>query len=281
MTSDALCVTDPTATSNKILLDVIPSTNLSLAITASTNAICSGTLVSFTADPSGNDDDPKYQWSINGANVGDSTGSYITQGLHDGDLVTAVMTDNQECSNPAISNSIAMTVYPTPTVYLSPDTVIAAHTTIQLLPRVSGEGLSYQWSNNITPWDNDLPDPYITPVSTSTYNLTVTSGDGCTASAREVVEVFYGLIMPNAFTPNSDGKNDVFRVPPSNPTAIQSFVVYNRWGAVVFRGTGSGGWDGMFNGKVQPAGTYVWYIQYFDPILKRELREQGTVELIR
>ena len=88
--------------------------------------------------------------------------------------------------------------------------------------------------------------------------------------------------MPNAFTPNGDGLNEIFRIPPATTQKIKSFSVFDRWGELVFRTTDSGaGWDGTFNGQKQPPGTYIWQIQYLDEFSNKVEWAKGTVELVR
>jgi gliding motility-associated-like protein len=96
------------------------------------------------------------------------------------------------------------------------------------------------------------------------------------------VGVYYDLLMPGAFSPNGDGRNDLFRIPPSVPVSILRFSVYDRWGELVFTTSNSGaGWDGRMGNKPQPAGVYVWMIDYINPLTKRSARKNGTVTLIR
>ncbi|HXO74069.1 MAG TPA: gliding motility-associated C-terminal domain-containing protein, partial [Puia sp.] len=87
--------------------------------------------------------------------------------------------------------------------------------------------------------------------------------------------------LPNAFTPNGDGHNDLFR--PLHSPYLRNYllVVYNRWGQPVYSSHDYiNGWDGTSNGQPLPAGTYAWSVQYenFEG-QKRSLR--GVVVLIR
>jgi gliding motility-associated-like protein len=165
---------------------------------------------------------------------------------------------------------------------LTADTVIAGGQSLQLSPLVSGTIASYQWSPAMWLDNPGLADPIATPVGTTDYRLTVVSTNGCTASATEIVGVFYQIAMPGAFTPNGDGRNDVFRVPPSVPVVVQRLAVYNREGALMFQaGNAAVGWDGTFNGHAQPAGVYVWELEYVDPLTKRVQMVKGTVVLVR
>jgi len=119
-------------------------------------------------------------------------------------------------------------------------------------------------------------------VSTTAYRLSVVTVEGCRGSAVEVVEVYYNVRMPSAFTPNGDGHNDVFRIPPSYPVTLRRLAVYDRKGMLVFNTENTGeGWDGNFNGHRQPAGVYVWWLEFNNPLTKHVEALKGTVVLIR
>jgi gliding motility-associated-like protein len=283
MTSDAVCVTDPVVVSNTIVLSVVPVAVTGVSIASSAVTICSDSLVVFMAIPSNGGSAPSYQWTVDGLAAGADNPVYSTSGLRDGDVVSCVMTGSETCSFPVVSdNSISMTVYPLPVILLTPDTIIAAGSSIRLNPLIAGDVITYQWSPSTGLDDAGLPAPLALPVITTTYTLRVDTRDGCRAFASEKVNVFYDLLMPGGFTPNGDGKNDVFRVPPSVPVTIVRFLVYNRWGVRVFAAMNSSeGWDGSWGGKPQPAGVYVWQIEYADPITKRSERKRGTVVLVR
>jgi gliding motility-associated-like protein len=282
MISDALCPVSATAVSNIISMNFLPHVVSSVSITNSANNICHDSIVIFTAVPSNGGSQPSYQWMINGQPTGADTSIYSSGDINDGDVISAVMTGSLPCSSPTSSNAVPMTVYEIPHINLTPDTVIAGGRYIILDPVITGSIVFHQWSP--ATWLNDpgLLEPTASPVGTTTYELEVHNSFGCTASAKERVVVFYDLFMPNAFTPNGDGRNDLFRIPPSITVSIAKFSVYNRWGELVFTTTNSSaGWDGRLGGKPQPLGTYVWMIDFYNPILKRQILKKGTVELIR
>ena len=92
-----------------------------------------------------------------------------------------------------------------------------------------------------------------------------------------VVDIF----VPNAFTPNGDGHNDVLRAVPIGIRDFKYFVVYNRWGQQVFYTRDAAkGWDGSINGKPQDTGTYVWAAAGAD-FTGKGIQRRGTVVLIR
>jgi gliding motility-associated-like protein len=283
MTSDAACVLNPVVTSNNVSIVVTPVPVSSVAIAGSANNICQDSLVSFTATPFNGGVDPAYQWTVNGSDVGRGSAVFADRGLNNGDVVSCVMKASLTCSSPVTATqSITMVVYPLPIVALTPDTVIAGGQSLTLNPLVTGNISTYQW--NPASWlDNpSSPDPLATPLGTTGYQLTVVSVNGCRASATEIVGVFYQLAMPGAFTPNGDGRNDLFRVPPSVPVTIRQLAVYNREGALVFATADVGvGWDGSWNGRLQPAGVYVWELVYENPLTRRIEMAKGTVMLVR
>ena len=283
MTSNAVCPTDPEALSNTISMVVLPTVTPSLTISSSSMEICSDGPVKFTASPVNGGSQPAYQWMINSQPVGTNTPVYSPSHLRDGDVISAIMTSSMPCSSPpASSNAITMTVHQIPAIYLTPDTVIVRGSQIRLEPLITGPALSYQWSPATGLDDPGSADPLASPLVTTTYTLKVTGDGGCEASAREKVTVFSDLVMPNAFTPNGDGKNDLFRIPPSRSLDIIRFSIFDRWGAMVFTTSdGSEGWNGRFAGQPQPAGVYVWMIEYYNPITKQQVLRKGTLELIR
>jgi gliding motility-associated-like protein len=89
------------------------------------------------------------------------------------------------------------------------------------------------------------------------------------------------LVFPNAFTPNNDGLNDVFRLKYPGVVADYHLQIFNRWGQLVYSGSDPfAGWDGRFDNELQAAGTYVWIVRYTDREGKTQ-KVQGSVVLIR
>ncbi len=144
--------------------------------------------------------------------------------------------------------------------------------------------INYSWSP--TTWlDNPLiRNPISLPQNDITYTVRVSNNVGCFDDASIRVRVFRikpDLLVPNAFTPNGDGNNDIFKPIPIGMKSVDIFRVYNRWGQMLYSGTGNGsGWDGKFAGKKQDMATYVWYAEGVD-YLNNKLKRKGSVILIR
>ena len=115
-----------------------------------------------------------------------------------------------------------------------------------------------------------------------TYEVTITSPNGCEAIGSIELNVNEPEYMiPNAFTPNGDGRNDFFNVVTKGLIEIVQFRVYNRWGQLVYNNTNpSQGWDGNVNGRPAPSDVYVYTIMLRFPN-GREVTESGNVTLIR
>jgi len=270
-------------TSNTITMQVNPVVKAALAITASSDTICSGSSVSFSAIPINGGSNPQYQWQVNGAYLGSTGPTFTSSTLQNGDQVNCTLTSSLDCTSPVSSSSpVFMIVYPLPSIALPADTVIASGSSVQLHPEITGSISTYLWSPSNGLNNPGIADPVASPISTTTYELTGVSLEGCTASGKEVVSVFYNLVMPNAFTPAEAGHNALFRIPASEPVSLIDLSVYNRWGQLLVTTNDSqSGWDGRFNGKPQPAGAYVWVIVYRDLLTGQPLEKKGIVLLIR
>jgi gliding motility-associated-like protein len=116
------------------------------------------------------------------------------------------------------------------------------------------------------------------------YRLSVTDSNGCMGTDSILVKDSVcpqNVYLPSAFSPNGDGRNDLFRPMLIGATSYFRFIVFDRWGRAVFETSNpSAGWDGTINGRRQPAGVYVWMCQY--TLYDRSPQVQrGTVTLIR
>jgi len=123
---------------------------------------------------------------------------------------------------------------------------------------------------------------YLVLDSSITVRLIAQSAEGCidTASLVLQAELTDGIYIPDAFTPDGDGRNDLFRI-LGGSIRVMDLRIYNRWGETVFRTQErSRGWDGRQSGKDLPTGTYVYQLSCtLDD--GRKLTRKGTVVLIR
>jgi gliding motility-associated-like protein len=106
----------------------------------------------------------------------------------------------------------------------------------------------------------------VAPEGTSSYTLVVENAAGCldTLSYRVVVypPCFEQLKVPNAFSPDGDGINDVFQIVPfEGLEKVRSLQVYNRWGQKIYQSTAVPSWDGMVGGKPAPVDVYLFILE--------------------
>ncbi|MBK7036191.1 MAG: gliding motility-associated C-terminal domain-containing protein [Bacteroidetes bacterium] len=100
----------------------------------------------------------------------------------------------------------------------------------------------------------DCMQPTASPTFNTTYYITITDANGCTATDSVIVWVDIDFNVPNAFTPNGDGLNDLFNI-QTDLLISYSITIYNRWGSVIFASNDVRiGWDGNFQGKPQEIG---------------------------
>lgn len=180
------------------------------------------------------------------------------------------------CDSVTITNII---VNPLPLVNAGNDTTINIGESALL----SATGATaYYWNNGVL-----LPFNMVTPLGTTTYFVTGTDMNNC--SNVDTITVFVGSMMdstliaiPNAFSPNGDGVNDVFKVLASQNLTIDLFQIFNRWGAIIFETIDSNvGWNGSYSNRDQPIGSYVYYVQCHSTVDSKIKSYTGTVTLLR
>jgi len=122
--------------------------------------------------------------------------------------------------------------------------------------------------------------PTASPTFNTTYYITITDANGCTATDSVIVWVDIDFNVPNAFTPNGDGLNDLFTI-QTDLLISYSITIYNRWGSVIFASNDVRiGWDGNFQGKPQEIGVYIYEIKSVST-LNLPISKTGTLTLLR
>jgi photosystem II stability/assembly factor-like uncharacterized protein len=155
LTSNALCATPPTATSNIVNVSVNPTIVPTVSIASSTTNICVGTPITFTATSTNAGINPLYQWQVNGVNVGLNSNSFTSSALGNNDQVKCVLSSSATCANPQIlsSNVIIVTVNQvvSPTISITTSAInicIGSSATFTATITNGGTNPSYQWQLN-------------------------------------------------------------------------------------------------------------------------------------
>jgi hypothetical protein len=113
LTSSETCASGSPATSNSVTMTVNTALPVSINIAASSNPVCAGTSVTYTATPTNGGTTPAYQWKVNGSNVGTNSATYSYTPLNN-DEISCVLTSSETCAtgSPATSNSITVMIIP-------------------------------------------------------------------------------------------------------------------------------------------------------------------------
>jgi gliding motility-associated-like protein len=200
--------------------------------------------------------------------------------------VQAIATNSTGCSDTVVKTVKPL---PLPTVNAGEDQTIAVGSAVSLLASYSHDVTSLAW----TPY-HDLScsackDPVASPKKTTTYSVEVTNEQGCTSRDEITIFVFCdagNLFMPNTFSPNGDGVNDVFYPRGKGLFTVKTLRIFNRWGEVVFEERDfnpndiTKGWKGMHNNRQSPQDVYVYSIDLICEN-KTVLNYKGNVALIR
>jgi gliding motility-associated-like protein len=219
-----------------------------------------------------------WQWQFGDGTQGEGPGP-VHQYAKDDTFQAAVVAISPEgCPSDTVRNAVDVKrVF----AQAGRDTIIAKGQPLQLNALVSSNDIAWQPQLG-------LSDPYIAnPAATlerdQTYFLKVINPDGCTAEDTIHIRVFNEatVFVPNAFTPNGDGKNDVLRMIAPGIRVLHVFSIFNRWGELVFStGEIGKGWNGTVKGKDAMPGAYVWQADVTDYLGNRKVHK-GTLVLIR
>jgi gliding motility-associated-like protein len=165
-----------------------------------------------------------------------------------------------------------------PLVNAGPDRFILQGGSTTLLGSGTTNSVTYQWSPATALNSSTVLQPVASPVEDITYRLSMTSAAGCKAFDDVTVTVLKTPVIPNTFSPNGDGIHDTWVIPYLNTYPGATVDLFNRYGQLVFHSIGyNKPWDGTFNGKGVPVGTYYYVI---DPKNGRK-QMAGFVDVIR
>jgi len=271
LTNNSDCTQGP-VTSNTATLTAPPMTTPTLKIQAITSSsVPAGTDISFTATLINPATGPSYQWQVNGASVGTNSPVFTSNCFNDGDIVTCIVTyESGKCVTAlsATSNPISVTITnPLAVSITASANNIYAGTPVTFAAIQSVNPVLYQWMVN----DKNVGVSSSNFITTTLHNGDVVTcmvmlASGCSVSAISnpiVMSIMLtsDIAIPNAFTPNGDGINDLWDIPAlaNFPSCIVN--IYNRYGTLLYNSRGySKPWDGNYNGSKLPVATYYYVI---------------------
>ena len=244
---------------DSIFVDVQHPFNLTVSDSA---IICAGTAVNLLAQGS-----DLYTWT---ANPGGATfnSPNITVSPNITTTYTVRATDTRNCF--VKTESVTIYVFPIPEVDAGEDISIYGGHPAVIVPILSNDITFLNWNPTTGIVAYDYPAITVMPQFSTTYTITVTNNGGCTAQDDIKVTVLCdasNFFLPNTFTPNGDGVNDIFYPRGVGLFSIKTFKIFNRWGEIVFERNNfqandpNYGWDGTYKGKKQNDDVFVYYME--------------------
>ncbi len=196
---------------------------------------------------------------------------------------------NSYCSK-HVQDTIVVKIAPAFRIGLTRDTTIVLNQPLVLKPTTdqSNRNYIYKWSPSdyLNYSDSAIAIANIPKgVTLQSYLLNVKDQYGCDASARITVQSFQtktDILVPSAFTPNNDGKNDIIRPILAGIKQFHFFKIFNRWGQLVYSTQTPGqGWNGYVNNQPQPTGTtFIYYVSAID-YNDKKIEKTGTIVIVR
>lgn len=165
---------------------------------------------------------------------------------------------------------VNITVFNYPSLNVGPDVTINVGSSYQITGSGSSDIISMAWLPVKGLSCTDCLSPLATPINTTNYVLTAVNNGNCATSDSIRITVVCNdanFFVPNTFSPNGDGVNDVFYVRGKGLNIIPSLTIFNRWGQIVFQkrdfaaNDPSAGWDGTINGQKAPIDVYVYTLE--------------------
>ncbi len=164
------------------------------------------------------------------------------------------------------------------------DLVLIVGDTLTLSKAYGGKGAKYKWIPSEGLSCDTCPRPKLTALESGMYTVIITDSNNCFETSNSFyleVEDKYTLDVPEAFTPNGDGVNDVIYVRGWGIKELITFKIFNRWGELIFESNDlSVGWDGTYKGELQGVETFAYYVEaltYGNTVLTKK----GNINLLR
>lgn len=174
-------------------------------------------------------------------------------------------------------------------IFLSDSATVCNKETFQLFPAVKGNSnaYSYQWSPTEGLSCSTCLNPVFSPTLPIRYHLTVTDEKGCVL--HDSTKIFPSplaccqhVFIPNAFSPDNNGLNDLFTARTEIELPMYRLSVFNRWGQGLYQTKSiHTGWNGRYQNEPQPLGTYFYLLEYQCGFNKKKYNKSGDFILVR
>lgn len=229
---------------------------------SSSDSVCKGQSKKITAAGAST-----YSWTPT-SSLNNATSSEPVATPDSTTTYTVVGTDDVGCFKD--TGYISIRVNPQPTVEAGLDKTINVGQTIDLIPDISPDVTQVIWSPTTGLFRNFYPGVTVKPTENTEYTVEVKNRGGCAARDRVTVFVICNganIFIPNTFSPNGDGTNDVFYPRGTGVFKIKSLRLYTRWGELIFEKSNfdannpSYGWDGTNKGMQLTPDVFIYTLE--------------------
>ena len=234
------------------------------------DSVCLNVPESFLGSISQPDSTIKWSWNFGNGNSSQSqegVTAYSASGDYNIQLIASNKLGCADTSHHPVYAVPLLTAKPT----ADPLTILSG-SDVQLNMNYTGTIISYNWLpvQNLT--CTRCPNPVANPQFTTKYVVNITDRYGCTAKGEVTVKVVcngQNFFVPNTFSPNGDGSNDVFFPRGTGLDRAKILRIFNRWGEIVFEkydmpiNSASAGWDGTAKGKKANADVYIYQLEIY------------------
>ena len=266
---------------NTIQINIRVKPDITKVTTLNNDTICVGGCVTFSATTTGSQP-ISYQWYYQ-SGVGTSSVGVAPEACYpSAGTFSIVATASNTCGVDTMIKTNFVTVFDMPVLVVGGDTTINIGETAEIY--ASG-GIDYSWSPNVN-GSIACPTCSITTVSptlTTQYIVVASNSQYCKVqdTVTVIVDINCGdFFIPNVFSPNGDGLNDVINVHGRCITTF-NLQIFNRWGEKVFETSSlSESWDGTFRGQKMDTGVFIYKADGIS-IDGQEFKLKGNITLIR
>lgn len=223
------------------------------------------------------------QWFRDGIGVNHTGNKYVVK---QGGTYAAIAINDDKCrsafSEVVIVKMLDLPVTPTLTINGTPQ---FCKDEFRMLKVNVPAGMKIKWYKNgdlISNYERDT----LRTNEAAEFTVKFENSNGCLSLpsnkvTTQIVCNTTGIYIPDIFTPNGDGVNDLIKPVCVGISNFKYFKIYNRWGNILFESNDPNkGWDGKFRGQLQPADSYIWLVEGVDSNGK-EIRKTGTLNLIK
>ena len=208
-----------------------------------------------------------YKWSpstgLNNSSISSPVASPATSTVYQ-----VIGSDSNGCFKD--TGYIPVKVFPVPVVNAGADKTINVGQQIEIKPQISTDVTNVLWTPSNGIISNNYPGITVKPTESIEYAVDVKNAGGCRARDKITVYVLCNnanIFVPNTFSPNGDGANDIFYPRGSGLFQIKNLQIFSRWGQIVFEKSNfnandaSAGWDGTFKGNKFPPDVFVYTLE--------------------